>query len=311
MDRERLTVYRVQHLLQSAALLAALAGLLCLLGWILFGPAALVWFVLLGVAVTLVAAGISPAVALKLHGAREIPLWQAPELHALLQILARRAHLPHTPRLYYLPSPVLNAFAVGSQRQAVITLTDGLLRSLTSAELAGVLAHEVSHVRRNDMWIMSLADMVGRMILVLAQVGLLSLFLLTPILWVSGKPFPWLIALLLMAAPALSALLQLALSRTREFAADLGAAELTGEPRALAAALVKIEQRQGRWFERLLLPGGRTQRSGLLRTHPTTSERVGRLLTLAPHTLRFSAAPVSTKADWKILHIPRQSLFRR
>jgi heat shock protein HtpX len=217
-----------------------------------------------------------------MYGAREIPRDMLPDLHAVLTIISRRANLPAVPRLVYIPSAMLNAFAVGRRDDAAIALTDGILRTLTMRELAGVLAHEVSHVRNNDLWVMSLADVMSRVTRMMAFLGLLLLLLTLPMWLMHGGGVPWLLVLTLAIAPSFVALLQLALSRAREFDADLDAAGLTGDPVGLAAALGKLERRRGGLWESILMPRGRNPEPSILRTHPKTGERIERLLSLIP-----------------------------
>ena len=143
-----------------------------------------------------------------------------------------------------------------------------------------MLAHELSHIRNNDLWMMGLADAVSRLTRMLSWMGQLLLLINLPMLILGGDTFPWLLVLLLIGAPSLSFLLQLALSRTREYEADLDAATLTGNPRGLANALAKMERLRGGWLERLFLSGRRPREPAVFRTHPDTADRVRRLLEL-------------------------------
>jgi heat shock protein HtpX len=155
------------------------------------------------------------------------------------------------------------------------------LRQLTLRELAGVIAHEISHIRNNDMSVMGLADLVSRMTNMLALFGQLLVVVNLPLYLLTGAAVPWLAIGLLMIAPTITALLQLALSRTREFDADLGAVALTGDPQGLASALARLESQRGSLWERVFLPGRREPEPSLLRTHPRTEERIERLLELS------------------------------
>ena len=266
---------------QSLLLIGGLVTLLALCVWVIFGPESILWVLLGGALGLLLGPRASPKWVLSMYGARRIGPRELPELHAVLQELTRRAGLPRMPELYYLPTPVLNAFTVGSREDAAIAVSDGLLRRLDLRELAGVLAHEISHVRNNDLWVMGLADMVSRLTSLLSYLGMFLLFLALPMLLSEGGGGHWLLAgLLLTFAPTLGSLLQLALSRAREFEADLDGAGLTGDPRGLAAALTKLERWQGRFWEEILLPGRRMPVPSMLRTHPPTAERVRRLLSL-------------------------------
>lgn len=278
-----------QNRLQSLLLLAAMAGFLGLLGWLLWGPHGVLMLLAAGLLAVALNPSLSPRWVMALYGARPIPPAHAPGLWRLLAHLAERAGLPAVPTLHYVPGPVLNAFAVGRPERSAIAVSDGLLRGLSERELAGVLAHEVSHIRNNDLWVMGLADLASRATALLSLVGQVLLLVNLPLVVFGAATVNWLAIVLLVFAPHLSALAQLALSRTREYDADLNAALLTNDPRGLAGALARIERAQGGWLERVLLPGRRLPEPSLLRTHPDTRDRIERLLALEP---RLPRAPV-------------------
>jgi heat shock protein HtpX len=276
MSPARLLGRRLSNALQTAILLGAMALLAGYLGWALLGADGVLAAALVAVFVLAFAPQVSPRMLLRFSGATELHPEQAPGLYRLLQALAQRAGLARAPRLFYLPTRVLNAFAVGRRDDAAITVTDGLLRRLEGREIAGVLAHELAHVRANDVWVMTLADLVGRITGTLSFFGLALLFVWLPLALFSGGSLPLLPILVMIFAPTLSAMLQLALSRTREYDADLAAAELTGDPRGLASALNTLERLQGGWMERLFL----ARVPNWLRSHPQTDARIQRLLAL-------------------------------
>ena len=278
--RERVVKRKVTNFLQSAVLITGMLGLLATMGWSLAGNDGLLWLLLLGSLFLFLGPKVSPRLVLRLHQARPLSPHEAPGLFRIVRTLAERARLPRLPNLYYVPSRVVNAFAVGGPNDAALGLTDGLLRTLNREELAGVLAHEVSHIRNSDLWVMGLADGVSRVTGTLSWIGQLMLLFNLPMFVLDGYQFPWLLVLLLISAPTASALLQLALSRTREFEADLGAARLTGNPRGLAKALAKMERIQRGWLQRIFPVGHRIPSLPLFRTHPETEERIQRLLEL-------------------------------
>lgn len=268
--------HRARNALHTALILAAMAGLAGFLGYALFGSAAVVWAALIAPVFLVLANEVSPRLVLRMTGARAIPPAEAPGLHALAASLARRAGLARVPKLHYLPTRVMNAFAAGSPSNAAIVVSDGLVRNLDARELTGVLAHELAHLRSNDIRVMTLADVVGRLTALLSAVGQIMVVVLVPLALVTSLTVPWLALLALVFAPTLSVVLQLALSRTREYDADVAAAELTGDPRGLASALDKLERLQGGWMERMFM----ARAPGWLRTHPLTKERIRRLLEL-------------------------------
>jgi heat shock protein HtpX len=269
--------HKLRNLLQSALLLGGMVGLLTACGWLLFGPDGVLGMAA-GAALALVfGPRLSPHMVLRLYRARELAPDQLPAVFGTLGRLSERAGLERPPRLYYIPSAMLNAFSVGDRENAVIALTDGILRRLDLRELGGVLAHELSHVRNRDLWLMSLADLTGRLTRVMTLLGLGLLVVGLPLWLGGGAQPPVLLILVLLFAPQLTMLLQLALSRAREFDADLDAAGLTGDPDGLISALVKLERYQRGLWEQILMPGYRLPEPSLLRSHPRTEQRIARL----------------------------------
>jgi heat shock protein HtpX len=280
MHTQRLLSHKMHNLVQSVLLLGGMALLLMLLGWLMAGAVG-IGLAAVGVVLLLSSQRVSPQLILRMYRARPLNVYEAPELVQIVHTLAQRAELPSLPRLYYIPSALMNAVSVGQQDNPAIGVTDGLLRHLTRRELVGVLAHEISHIRHNDTWVMSLADIVSRLTSLLSLSGQFLLIVSLPMVLLGNYRPPWLLYALLIFAPTLSTLLQLALSRTREFDADLEAIRLTDDPRGLASALAQLERYQRGMLERVLLPGHRIPVPSLLRTHPATEARIQRLLMLA------------------------------
>ena len=278
--KARVLEQKVTTFIHSLLIIAGMLGLLATLGWLVAGAEGLVGVFVSGGILMLVGLRVSPALVLRFHRARPLSPPETPTLFRVVTTLAARAELSRPPALYYLPSRVINAFAVGRHNDSAICLSDGLLRALNQEELVGVLAHEISHIRNNDLWMMGLADAVSRLTRMLSWIGQLLLLLNLPMLILGGDTFPWLLVLLLIGTPIASFLLQLALSRTREYDADLDAATLTGNPRGLANALAKMERLRGSWLERLLLSGRRLPEPSVFRTHPDSADRIRRLLEL-------------------------------
>lgn len=265
--------------LQTALLVLALATINLVAGTLLLGDYGL-WIAL---GVSLVALIFEPAagmpLTLRLYRAQPIDPDDAPELAGLAGELARRAALPGPPALYYVPSPVINAFTLGNRRESAIALSDGLLRELVPREIAGILGHEIAHIAHGDLRVMGLADLVSRLTSIYALAGQGLLLLALPA-WVAGYvEISWLALLLLAVSPWLALLVQLGLSRVREFDADHHAARLTGDPLGLASALAKVEFTERSWRS-LLLPGWGNPQPSWLRSHPPTTERIRRLASM-------------------------------
>ncbi|MFM1815409.1 MAG: hypothetical protein RLZ98_2104 [Pseudomonadota bacterium] len=265
--------------LHSLLLLGGIGLVVALSAILMFGWIGLMWAVLMVAMILAFAPRIPPESVMRCYRAERIDARRNPQLASIVETLAQRAELPVTPALYVIPSSMLNAFATGTPNTAVIAITEGMLRKLTMRELVGVLAHEMSHVRNNDLWIMSLADVMTR---VTQSLSYLALFLVILNLFsmASGEPsISWLAILLLYFAPAISSLLQMGLSRAREYDADLEAALLTGDPMGLASALNRVERYAGAFWEDFMypVPGRRVPQPSVLRTHPETRDRIERL----------------------------------
>ena len=215
--------HKLRNMAQAVVLLGGMAGMLGLVAWLLFGLAGLFWMLAAGAVAILFRPNVPAEWILSMYGAQRLPRDAAPELHRYVRILSKRAGLDRPPELYYVATPILNALAVGRRDDPALTVTDGLMRNLTARELVAVLAHEISHIRSNDLWIMSLSDTVGRLTHMLAYLGLFVLLFTLPVT-MGGTFWPLLVALALTAAPTVVTLLQLALSRSREYDADLEAA---------------------------------------------------------------------------------------
>ena len=214
---------------------------------------------------------------MKLYRGREPDERHAGQLFHMVEALANRAELPAIPRLFVIPSKTLNAFATGRPDDAAIGVTEGLLRALDVREVAGVLAHEMSHIRNRDLRVMAMADMASRMLQFMSLLAIVLFVMLIPSIFAGNVRIPWMALGLLFAGPTVANLLQLALSRVREYDADLEAVYLTGDPEGLASALRKLERYTGRAWEDLLPTGRKVPFPSVLRSHPKTADRIARL----------------------------------
>ena len=273
----RLASHRARNWIHSALLVAGVLAIVVAAAAMLFGAAGVPW--LLGVA--LLGWWMTPQLShwrlLRAMGARPLSEVEAPALFRALRLLSRRAELYATPALFYLPDARPNAFTLGQRDGAAIVLSDGLLRMMQLDELAAILAHEVAHIRHADLRVMSIVDAIARTSESLGFVALLLMVLNVPLALTGQEVVPWPGLLLLLAAPTLCAVLQLALSRTREYAADIEAVRLFGDTRALIRALRKLEAIHRGLLSRIFGPRRYGGESSLLRTHPATMERIARL----------------------------------
>jgi heat shock protein HtpX len=279
MRKDRIYSFRTMNLLHTALLIGGMSALAAGLGWSLLGLNGLLGVVVLAALFVLLAPRVSPRLLLRVFEAEPLQENQAPWLHHVVNELSRRADLREPPQLYYAPSDMMNAFSLGRSGDAALVVTGGLLQGLNRRELTGVLAHEMTHIQHNDLRVMTLANIIGRITGLVALLGQILFIINLPLLLVGQATISWLIIVPLVAAPFVSTALQLALSRTREFGADVGAVQLTGDASGLASALWKMMEQECAAGTGLF--GRRRSGEGsFLRTHPNTRRRVERLLEL-------------------------------
>lgn len=286
---------RLTNTLKTAALLATLTVLLVLAGRWFGGTQGMLIAFLLALLMNGGAYWFSDRLALSLAGAREVDRYEAPRLHQMVAQLAQRANLP-MPRVYLIDSAAPNAFATGRNPQhGAVAVTTGLLRLLNEDEVAAVIAHELGHIKNRDTLISTIAATFAGAVAILADMAQWALLLGGfghhddegedgGVAGIVGG------LLLILVAPIAATLIQLAISRTREFEADAAGAAISGSPLALASALRKIEA----WKQQLPLAinpamanlyiinpldGGGIVR--LFSTHPPTEERIARLERMA------------------------------
>ena len=267
LDHVALKQARLRTNIMTAAIFVGMLFILWFCADIVVGEDALLVVAAGATLMFLMSATPTAGLVMRLARAVPIPPQEAPDLYSNLAELSRRAGLSACPRLWWLGTSGINAFAAGHGDGAGIAVSDGAFRTLSRQELVGVLAHEVAHIAAGDTRLITVGIVVLRVTQVFAMLGLLLSFMLVVL---TGDPDFAPIGLILMLAVATPAVavLHLALSRNLEFAADLRAARLTGDAVGLARALEKIDMYQRemagfrRWF----------------RTHPPTTERVERLL---------------------------------
>lgn len=274
---------------KTLALLSLLTGLLVGIGYALGGNGGALIGLVIAAATNLFSWYSSDKIALAAYQAQPISEAEAPGLYAMVQRLCDRAGLP-MPALYVIPSPGANAFATGRDpNHAAVAVTQGIVQMLPEDELEAVIAHELSHVRNRDTLTQAVAATVAGAISWLAQMMQYSLMFGgmggNRDRQNGGNPLGALLAIFL--APLAASVIQMAISRTREFEADAGSARLTGNPRALARALQRLEASARQIplnanpaFEPLLIVNAIPKQflSSLFSTHPSTEARIANLL---------------------------------
>jgi heat shock protein HtpX len=271
--------------LRTTILMASLGGLLVVIGALIGGPQGAGLFLVIALLINAGSYFFSDKLALAASRAKPIDESEAPRLYQMMRELTTRAGLP-MPRLYMIPSDQPNAFATGrNPKHAAVAVTRGITKLLSEDELRGVLAHELTHVRNHDILIQSVASAIGTAITYVAYM----------LLWVGDDdngPLGMVAALaMVVLAPIAASIIQLAISRQREYAADAGGAEICGNPESLASALLRLEQgaeampmqvNQAAEPLYIVRPFKGKGLQGLFSTHPPIEERVRRLRQMRP-----------------------------
>ncbi|HEX5181848.1 MAG TPA: M48 family metalloprotease [Allosphingosinicella sp.] len=269
--------------LRTLMLLAALTALFMALGYMLGGPGGAIIALLLAAGMNLFTYWNADRIVLSMHDAHEVGPNDCPVLTGIVRRLSARAGLP-VPRVYIVDSPHPNAFATGRDPDhAAVAATTGLLALLDREEVAAVLAHELGHVRNRDTLIMTMTATIAGAIAMIANFGFFFR-------GGSGRGNPLALLAALLVAPFAAMIVQLAISRTREYGADRAGAEISGNPRALASALRKLDavaarvpspvaMRNPAAASLYIVPG--TGGDSLFSTHPDTASRIAILERIA------------------------------
>jgi len=272
--------------LRTTVLLASLTGLLVVIGFLIGGAQTALIFLVLAAALNMGAYWFSDRIALAMARAKPVEESEAPRLYEIVRELCTRADLP-MPRLYVIPQDQPNAFATGrSPKRSAVAVTRGIMKLLSEDELRGVLAHELAHVRNRDILITSVAATIGGAITYLGYM----------LLWFGGdddeSPLGLIASLaLVILAPIAAMIIQLAISRQREYSADATGAEISGNPESLASALLRLEEgakaipmqvNQASEPLYIVKPFSGGALASLFSTHPPIEERVRRLRQMRP-----------------------------
>ena len=273
--------------LRTTLLLAGLSGLLVVAGALIGGPDMALLFLGIAMLMNLGSYFFSDKLALRMSKAKPISEEEAPRLYQIVRELTTRADLP-MPRLYVIPQEQPNAFATGrNPKHSAVAVTEGIMKLLSEEELRGVLAHELAHIRHRDILIQSVAAAIGGAI---TYLGYMLMF------FGGGddndSPLGLIAAIALMLlAPIAASIIQLSISRQREYAADATGAEISGNPESLASALLRLEQgaaaipmqvNQAAEPLYIVKPFSGRGMASLFSTHPPIEERVRRLRQMRP-----------------------------
>ncbi len=271
--------------LRTTVLLASLTGLLVLIGFLIGGPDTALLFLIMAAVFNFGAYWFSDRIALAMSRAKPVTREEAPRLFEMVEELTTRAELP-MPRLYIIPQDQPNAFATGrNPKHSAVAVTRGILKLLSEEELRGVLAHELAHVRNRDILISSVAATIAGAITYLGYM----------LMWFGGdddSPLGLVGALaMVLLAPIAAAIIQLAISRQREYSADATGAQICGNPESLASALLRLEEgakaipmqvNQAAEPLYIVKPFSGGGLAKLFSTHPPIEDRVRRLRQMRP-----------------------------
>lgn len=276
------------NLLKTAVLMAAITGLFMAIGGLVGGQTGMMIALVVAIGMNFFSYWFSDKLVLKMYNAQQVDENSAPQFYRMVAELAQRAELP-MPKVYLINEDSPNAFATGRNPQnAAVAATTGIMRVLTERELRGVMAHELAHVRHRDILISTISATMAGAISMLANFAMFF-----GGRGGDGRSHNPIVGLLVMfLAPLAASVIQMAISRAREFEADRGGAEISGDPQALASALQKIQryakgiplettERHPETAQMMImnpLSGGGLR--SLFSTHPPTEERVARLMAM-------------------------------
>ena len=294
---------------RTALLMAAITGLFLALGWVFGGQQGMVMAFVFALAMNFFSYWFSDKLVLRMYGAREIGEGDAPQFYATVRQLAQRAQLP-MPKVYLMDNDQPNAFATGrNPANAAVAATTGLLRMLSAEEVAAVMAHELAHVKNRDSLTMTVTATLAGAIGMLANFGMMfggsrdSSGRSNPVSMIVG-----LAAAIL--APLVAMLVQMAISRSREYEADRIGAEICGNPQWLASALEKIsrgahaipnndaEANPASAHLFIINPLGGGARDSLFSTHPSTENRIAQLMAMMRNVGGGFTQPVKRRGPW-------------
>ena len=283
---------------KSVMLLTLLSLILMAIGGVVGGQNGAMTMFLISLAINFYTSWNSDKMALRAYNAQPLAESQVPELYELVRELCRKAELP-MPRLYVIPTDVPNAFATGRDPEhAAVAVTEGILSMLNRDELAGVISHELSHVKHRDTLIMTLSASIATAISYIANIAQWAAIFGTARDEDGNRSNPIALIVTIVIAPLAASLIQFALSRSREYMADASGARICGKPLALASALLKLDD----YAHHRVIPDAKPATSGLFiinplagvggvanlfSTHPSTEERVKKLREIAAEMHSF------------------------
>lgn len=276
MRQELIRKRKILNIIQSFIIIIGTGLLLSLAAFLIFGMYGVVFVSLIWLQTILFVQILQPDVIATLYNGKKMSYHELPKLYDIVNKLTKKATLEQAPDLYYIPSNEMIIFSTSIKNNSAIAVSDGMLRVLSYDELYGVLGHEMSHIKNNDIWVMQLTDIASRLATFVAYLGQILILLLLPFL-LDDIISILMLFIIFLSIPPITKLMQLSLSRVREYAADLDSALLTGNPKYLIKALYKLDKIEVGVLNKLFNPFFKQTEPSLLRTHPPTKDRIEKL----------------------------------
>lgn len=276
MKQELIYKRKILNITHSLIIILGTALLLCLAAYLIYGIFGVLFVLFIWITTIVSVSVFKPNVIVNLYNGKKVNYHELPKLYDLVNDLSKKANLEQPPFLYYLPTDEIIMLTTSLKSNSAIAISDGMLRLLNDDEIYGVLAHEISHIKNNDILLMQVTDIASRLVTFVAYIGQMSMIILLPV-FLENLVFFWMLFLVFFFMPPITRLMQLSLSRVREYAADLDSAILTGNPNYLIKALSKINKIEVSIIHKIFNPFYKPTEPSLLRTHPSTENRIKKL----------------------------------
>ncbi|MEA3354184.1 MAG: zinc metalloprotease HtpX [Campylobacterota bacterium] len=277
LKKELLFKRKILNIVHSFVIIAGTALLLSIAAFLIFGFLGIISSIIIWFLMIFIIPLIDPKSVLKTYDSTELSYNEVPNLYEALYNLSKNANLQTPPKLYYIKSNSFISFSTGTKENSAIALSDGIFRLLNDNELYGVLAHEISHIKNNDIWIMQITDIASKITTATAYIGQFILVLLSPFLILHDSLYFWVLFIIFLSIPPITIIMQLSLSRIREYGADIDAVMLTNDVQGLKNALLKLDTVEENILNKIFNPFARSREPSILRTHPDSKKRIKRL----------------------------------
>jgi heat shock protein HtpX len=272
-DTPDIAGYKLRNDFFNLFLLLMMASLICIISWLMADSLGVIWILFATLVLYISWPRLSTQKISNAYATQKITPESHPELLHKIHFLANNAGLENMPEVYRSEFEFISAFTIKVDNRMVIVVSSGLIEHLDNRETMAVLAHEISHIYHNDINFMQLVNRLSQFTRTLAVIGLIAL-IIAPFLSMQNAPTPWTVILVLLFTHYTTGLIQLSLSRSREFYADVIAVQLTNDIHSMVSALNKIEHQNTTWFNKIIHPQNKFTIPALLRSYPSTQDRI-------------------------------------